>query len=162
MRSHSDRAGNSRCPPLRLPFPVRRQKESLMHTWSRRSKRQRRRNRRDEAAISRRGLRIAKGKIEAKMDRLLDEPDLHDESLRFAMHLLRYRDGPVPLSRSTRRRRDQLSRRTGNPARSDQPQDLGRESHSSRRSCPSCSDEHSEDSQTPLGLSTRCLHANAS
>jgi transposase len=38
-------------------------------------------------------LRIAKGKIEAKMDRLLDEPDLHDESLRFAMHLLRYRDG---------------------------------------------------------------------
>ncbi len=51
------------------------------------------RNRRDEATISSRGLRIAKGKIEAKMDRLLDEPDLHDESLRFAMHLLRYRDG---------------------------------------------------------------------
>ena len=51
------------------------------------------RNRRDEATISSRGLRIAKGKIEAKMDRLLDEPDLHDESLRFAMHLLRYRNG---------------------------------------------------------------------
>jgi hypothetical protein len=43
-------------------------------------------------------LRIAKGKIEAKMDRLLDEPDLHDESLRFAMHLLRYRDGLFPMS----------------------------------------------------------------
>jgi len=27
------------------------------------------------------------------MDRLLDDPDLHDESLHFAMHLLRYRDG---------------------------------------------------------------------
>jgi transposase len=51
------------------------------------------RKRRNEAAISERGLRIAKGKIEAKMDRLLDEPDLHDESLRFAIHLLRYRDG---------------------------------------------------------------------
>ncbi len=51
------------------------------------------RNRRSEATISDRGLRIAKGKIEAKMDRLLDEPDLHDESLRFAIHLLRYRAG---------------------------------------------------------------------
>ena len=50
------------------------------------------RNRRNQATISSHGLRIAKGKIEAKMDRLLDEPDLHDESLRFAMHLLRYRD----------------------------------------------------------------------
>lgn len=51
------------------------------------------RNRRDEGTISTRGLRIAQGKIEAKMDRLLDEPDLHDESLRFARHLLRYREG---------------------------------------------------------------------
>lgn len=51
------------------------------------------RNRRDDGVISSRGLRIAKGKIEAKMDRLLDEPDLHDESLRFAIHLLKYRDG---------------------------------------------------------------------
>jgi transposase len=51
------------------------------------------RDRRDEGTISTRGLRIAKGNIEAKMDRLLDKPDLHDESIRFAMHLLRYRDG---------------------------------------------------------------------
>lgn len=51
------------------------------------------RDRRDEGTISIRGLRIAKGKLEAKMDRLLDEPDLHDESLRFAIHLLKYRDG---------------------------------------------------------------------
>lgn len=51
------------------------------------------RNRRDEGTISSRELRTAKGKIEAKMDRLLDEPDLHDESLRFAIHLLKYRDG---------------------------------------------------------------------
>jgi hypothetical protein len=43
--------------------------------------------------VSARGLRIAKGRIEAKMDRLLEDPDMHDESLRFAMHLLRYRDG---------------------------------------------------------------------
>jgi len=51
------------------------------------------RNRRDEGTISSRELRTAKGKIEEKMDRLLDEPDLHDESLRFAIHLLRYGDG---------------------------------------------------------------------
>jgi transposase len=51
------------------------------------------RNRRDEGTISIRELRIAKGEIEAKMDRLLDEPDLHDESIRFAIHLLKYRDG---------------------------------------------------------------------
>lgn len=51
------------------------------------------RNRRSEGMISSRGLRIAKGKLEAKIDRLLDEPDLHDESLRFALHLLRYREG---------------------------------------------------------------------
>lgn len=51
------------------------------------------RKRRNEATISARGLRIAKGKIEAKMDRLLDEPDLHDQSIRFAIHLLKYRHG---------------------------------------------------------------------
>lgn len=51
------------------------------------------RDRRDEGTISLRGLRIAKGKIEAKMDRLLDEPDSHDESVRFAIHLHRYREG---------------------------------------------------------------------
>jgi transposase len=50
------------------------------------------RNRRNKATISARGLRIAKGKIEAKMDRLIEDPDMHDESLRLAMHLLRYRD----------------------------------------------------------------------
>lgn len=38
--------------------------------------------RRNKTAISDHGLRIAKGKIEAKLDRLLGEPDLHDESLR--------------------------------------------------------------------------------
>lgn len=51
------------------------------------------RDRRDQATISSRGLRIAKGKIEAKLDRLLDEPDFHDESVRFAIHLHRYREG---------------------------------------------------------------------
>jgi transposase len=51
------------------------------------------RDRRNAKTISNRGLRIAKGKIEAKMDRLLNEPDFHDESVRFAIHLNRYRDG---------------------------------------------------------------------
>lgn len=51
------------------------------------------RDRRNDGTISKLGLRIAKGKIEAKMDRLLDEPDLHAESVRFANHLHRYREG---------------------------------------------------------------------
>lgn len=50
------------------------------------------RDRRDAGTITLRGLRSRKGKIEASMDRLLDEPDLHDESIRFALHLLTNRD----------------------------------------------------------------------
>jgi hypothetical protein len=33
------------------------------------------------------------------LDRLLDEPDLHDESIRFAMHLLNNRDAIQPFLR---------------------------------------------------------------
>jgi transposase len=50
------------------------------------------RDRRDEGTITPHGLRSRKGKIEASMDRLLDDPDLDDESLRFALHLLTNRD----------------------------------------------------------------------
>jgi transposase len=50
------------------------------------------RDRRDEDRISTHGLRVSRGQLEAKLDRLLDEPDLHDESIRFAMHLLKNRD----------------------------------------------------------------------
>ena len=50
------------------------------------------RDRRDEGTITPHGFRSRKGKIEASMDRLIDEPDLHDESIRFALHLLTNRD----------------------------------------------------------------------
>lgn len=50
------------------------------------------RDRRDEDHISTHGLRVSRNQMEAKLDRLLDEPDLHDESIRFAMHLLKNRD----------------------------------------------------------------------
>ncbi len=50
------------------------------------------RDRRDEGTITPHGFRSRKGKIEASMDRLLDDPDLHDESIRFALHLLTNRD----------------------------------------------------------------------
>jgi len=50
------------------------------------------RDRRDENTISEHGLRVSRGRLEAKLDRLLDDPDLHDESIRFAMHLLNNRD----------------------------------------------------------------------
>ena len=50
------------------------------------------RDRRDEGTITPHGFRSRKGKIEAAMDRLLDDPDLHDESIRFALHLLTNRD----------------------------------------------------------------------
>lgn len=50
------------------------------------------RDRRDERTISPHGLSVRRGQIEARLDRLLDHPDLHDESLRFAEHLVRNRD----------------------------------------------------------------------
>ena len=50
------------------------------------------RDRRDEGTITPHGFRSRKGKIEASMDRLLDDPDLDDESIRFALHLLTNRD----------------------------------------------------------------------
>lgn len=50
------------------------------------------RDRRDQNRISMHGLSVSRGRLEAKLDRLLDEPDLHDESIRFAMHLLNNRD----------------------------------------------------------------------
>ena len=50
------------------------------------------RDRRDEGTITPHGFRSRKGKIDASMDRLLDNPDLHDESIRFALHLLTNRD----------------------------------------------------------------------
>jgi transposase len=50
------------------------------------------RDRRDEKKISEHGFRVSRGRIEAKLDRLPDDPDLHDESIRFALHLLKNRD----------------------------------------------------------------------
>jgi hypothetical protein len=50
------------------------------------------RDRRDDRSISQHGLLVSKGRIEARIDRLLDDPDLHDGSLRFAAHLVRNRD----------------------------------------------------------------------
>lgn len=50
------------------------------------------RDRRDEKQISDHGFRTSRGRLEAKLDRLLDDPDLHDESIRFALHLLANRD----------------------------------------------------------------------
>jgi transposase len=50
------------------------------------------RDRRDQNSISDHGLHVSKGRIEARVDRLLDAPDLHDESLRLAEHLVRNRE----------------------------------------------------------------------
>ena len=50
------------------------------------------RDRRDAGRVSAHGVRVSKGRLEARMDRILDDPDLDDESLRFALHLLRKRD----------------------------------------------------------------------
>ena len=50
------------------------------------------RDRCDQKAISDHGFRVSRGRIEAKLDRLLDDPDLHDQSIRFALHLLNNRD----------------------------------------------------------------------
>jgi transposase len=50
------------------------------------------RDRRNDGTITPHGFHSRKGKIEASIDRLLDDPDLHDESIRFALHLLTNRD----------------------------------------------------------------------
>lgn len=50
------------------------------------------RDRRDDGSISEHGFRSRRGRIEAKLDRLLDDPDLHDESIRFALHLINNRE----------------------------------------------------------------------
>jgi transposase len=50
------------------------------------------RDRRDENSISAHGFLVSRGQIEAKLDRLLDDPDLHDESIRFALHLIKNRE----------------------------------------------------------------------
>lgn len=50
------------------------------------------RDRRDEGSISPHGLSVSKGRLEARIDRLLEDPNLHDESLRLAEHLVRNRD----------------------------------------------------------------------
>ena len=50
------------------------------------------RDRRNQDRISPHGLHVSRGRLEAKLNRLLEEPDLHDESIRFAMHLLKNRD----------------------------------------------------------------------
>ena len=50
------------------------------------------RDRRDTGTISPHGLTIARGRIEQGLDALLDDPDVEDTSLRFALHLWRHRD----------------------------------------------------------------------
>lgn len=44
------------------------------------------------ATLSTHGFRVAKGRLESRLDQLLDDPDLDDESLTFALHLLNNRD----------------------------------------------------------------------
>jgi transposase len=50
------------------------------------------RDRRDQGQIGERGMAIATGKIEARMDRVLEPDDLSDANRRLANHLLRERD----------------------------------------------------------------------
>lgn len=50
------------------------------------------RDQRVDEQISDHGFRSRRGRLEAKLDRLIDDPDLHDESIRFALHLLNNRD----------------------------------------------------------------------
>ena len=49
------------------------------------------RNRRDQQSISERGLAIARGRLEKRLDRLLDCQLSHSENCRFRKHLLRHR-----------------------------------------------------------------------
>ena len=50
------------------------------------------RDRRDTRMISPHGFTIARGRIEGDLNALLDDPDVEDTSLRFALHLWHHRD----------------------------------------------------------------------
>ena len=84
------------------------------------------RDRRDAGEISPHGLRVAKGLLQAKMNRLLHGRFTNPANQRFAKHLRRYRGQPLCVPRPCGRRGHQLSRRTRHSHRRGQPQDLRR------------------------------------
>ena len=84
------------------------------------------RDRRDAGEISPHGLRVAKGLLQAKMNRLLHGRFTNPANQRFAKHLRRYRDNLFVFLDRAERRGHQLSRRTRHSHRRGQPQDLRR------------------------------------
>ena len=84
------------------------------------------RDRRDAGEISPHGLRVAKGLLQAKMNRLLHGRFTNPANQRFAKHLRRYRDNLFVFLDRADVRGHQLSRRTRHSHRRGQPQDLRR------------------------------------
>ena len=84
------------------------------------------RDRRDAGEISPHGLRVAKGLLQAKMNRLLHGRFTNLANQRFAKHLRRSSGQPLCVPRPCGRRGHQLSRRTRHSHRRGQPQDLRR------------------------------------
>ena len=84
------------------------------------------RDRRDAGEISPHGLRVAKGLLQAKMNRLLHGRFTNPANQRFAKHLPTLSGQPLCVPRPCGRRGHQLSRRTRHSHRRGQPQDLRR------------------------------------
>ena len=102
------------------------------------------------------GVRVATGRLEAELERLLEPRYRSDENRRLANHLdrefpLRPRE-PVRVPEVSRVGGDQLSGRAGDPARRGYSQGVGRESHPHRGQHAGNPDERPTDDQRQLEL----------
>ena len=77
-----------------------------------------------EQGLDQRSFRAERRQIHARMDQLLDEPELSDDSLRFAQPV-QQTGGALPLSRGHGRGSHQLASRTCHPPGCHQPQTSG-------------------------------------
>lgn len=112
------------------------------------------RDRRDQGQIGEQGLAIARGQLEARLDRVLDQEYEGPDSIRLANHLRTQREAIFPFLYCPGLGSHQLPRRTGYPSYGGHPQGLGRQPHSGRCSYPKRVGQH----PTNLPPTTPLLH----
>ena len=94
------------------------------------------RDRCNDGELTEHGLASARGRLIARLGRLIDTPAPLDDAERFARHLGHRIRRRVPLPVGPVDRRHQLARRTGHPARRRHPQGVRRQPHPQGRRHP--------------------------
>ena len=94
------------------------------------------RDRCNAGELSEHGTATARGRLTARLGRLVDAPPPLDDAERFAAHLATEFPAVFPLPVGPLARRHQLARRTGHPARRRHPQGVRRQPHPPRRRHP--------------------------